>query len=184
MALESKMMELGTYMPHFQLNDTMSGSSFNSDLLKGNNASVVFFICNHCPYVQNMMKELVEIAYKYIEKGVKFVAINSNDIENYPLDHPDIMSVVGKMSKFPFPYLFDETQLVAREFDAACTPDFFVFNKDLKLAYRGRFDESRPGNGIVPTGNDIKEALDAIINNTSVRSVQYPSIGCGIKWKK
>lgn len=182
-ATESKMMELGTQAPYFNLFDTISRNMLSIYDIKSEKAMVVMFICNHCPYVQHVMNTVLNIAREYSKKGIAFVAINSNDIVNYPLDHPDIMEIVGKMAAFPFPYLFDENQTVAKAYDAACTPDFFVFNGNLKLAYRGRLDESRPKNDIKSDGKDIKNALDSILEGNPVSEIQYPSIGCNIKWK-
>ncbi len=182
-ATESKMMELGTKAPYFNLFDTISRNMLSINDIKSEKAMVVMFICNHCPYVQHVMNTVLNIAREYSEKGIAFVAISSNDIVNYPLDHPDIMEIVGKMAAFPFPYLFDENQTVAKAYDAACTPDFFVFNGNLKLAYRGRLDESRPKNDIKSDGKDLKKALDSILEGNPVSEIQYPSIGCNIKWK-
>lgn len=182
-ATESKMMELGTQAPYFNLFDTISRNMLSIYDIKSEKAMVVMFICNHCPYVQHVMNTVLNIAREYSKKGIAFVAISSNDIVNYPLDHPDIMEIVGKMAGFPFPYLFDENQTVAKAYEAACTPDFFVFNENLKLAYRGRLDESRPKNDIKSDGKDIKNALDSILEGNPVSEIQYPSIGCNIKWK-
>lgn len=182
-ATESKMMELGTQAPYFNLFDTISRNMLSIYDIKSEKATVVMFICNHCPYVQHVMNTVLNIAREYSKMGIAFVAISSNDIVNYPLDHPDIMEIVGKMAAFPFPYLFDENQTVAKAYDAACTPDFFVFNGNLKLAYRGRLDESRPKNDIKSDGKDLKKALDSILEGNPVSEIQYPSIGCNIKWK-
>lgn len=182
-ATESKMMALGTKAPYFNLFDTISRNMYSIDELKSDKATVVMFICNHCPYVQHVMKTVLDIAHEYKEKGVAFVAISSNDIVNYPLDHPDIMEIAGKMASFPFPYLFDENQSVAKAYDAACTPDFYVFDGNLSLAYRGRLDESRPKNDILSDGKDLRNALDSILEGNTVNEKQYPSIGCNIKWK-
>ena len=183
-AAESNMLPLGTKAPYFQLYDTISKDMVSLNDIKSDKATVVMFICNHCPYVHHVMKKLLKTAYEYMEKGVSFVAISSNDIENYPQDHPDLMKMIADMCQFPFPYLYDETQTVANEYKAACTPDFYIFNKDLKLVYRGRFDETRPQMGVKPTGKDLKKALDAILENREVDPKQFPSIGCSIKWKK
>jgi thiol-disulfide isomerase/thioredoxin len=182
-ATESNMMALGTQAPYFNLFDAISRKMCSIDEIKSEKATVIMFICNHCPYVQHVMKTVLDIARKYQELGVAFVAISSNDIENYPLDHPDIMEIVGKMAAFSFPYLFDENQSVAKAFDAACTPDIYIFDSNLKLAYRGRLDESRPKNNIISDGKDIRNALDAILQGNQVNEKQYPSIGCNIKWK-
>jgi peroxiredoxin len=183
-ATESTMMALGTQAPYFQLFDTLSSDLVSLQQTKGEKGTVVMFICNHCPYVQHVMKTVVDIALDFKTKGIGFVAISSNDVENYPLDHPDIMKVVGLMCRFPFPYLYDETQAVAKAYDAACTPDFFVFDNDLRLAYRGRLDGSRPNSDIECDGNELKNALDALVQGTNIEPRQLPSIGCNIKWKK
>lgn len=183
-AAESNMLALGTEAPYFQLYDTISKDLVSTKDLKADKATVIFFICNHCPYVHHVMKRFLEIANDFISKGVKFAAISSNDVENYPQDHPDLMKMMGDMCRFPFPYLYDETQSVAKDYQAACTPDFYIFDKDLKLAYRGRFDETRPQSGKEPTGKDFEAALNNIVSGKEVDSKQFPSIGCSIKWKK
>ena len=183
-ATESNMLALGTKAPYFQLYDTVSKDMVSLDDVKSDKATVIVFICNHCPYVHHVMPRLLEVAREYMKKGVSFVAISSNDVENYPQDHPDIMSIMAGMCHFPFPYLYDETQEVARSYKAACTPDFYVFDKDLKLAYRGRFDETRPQSGKEATGEDLIKALDALLEGRPVDPRQFPSIGCSIKWKK
>jgi thiol-disulfide isomerase/thioredoxin len=141
------------------------------------------FICNHCPYVIHVNRQIVDLANEYLQKGIGFVAISSNDVVNYPDDAPNIMKVVGNALKYPFPYLYDETQEVAKAYDAACTPDFYVFDKDDNLVYRGRLDEHRPSSGNEPTGRDLRNALDAVLKQTKVNERQYPSAGCNIKWK-
>ncbi len=183
-ATESNMLALGTKAPYFQLYDTISKEMVSIDDVKSDKATVVIFICNHCPYVHHIMQKFIEIAKEFISKGVGFVAISSNDVENYPQDHPDLMKMMADMCQLPFPYLYDETQLVAKEYQAACTPDLYIFDKDLKLAYRGRFDETRPQSGKKATGIDFKNALDDILNEKEVQAKQFPSIGCNIKWKK
>ena len=183
-AVESNMLALGTKAPYFQLYDTISKDMVSLDDIKSSKATVVMFICNHCPYVHHVMRHVLDMVREYQDKGVSFVAISSNDIENYPQDHPEIMKMIADMCQFPFPYLYDETQEVAREYKAACTPDFYVFDKDMKLAYRGRFDSSRPQSGTTPTGEDLRKALDAILEGKKPDEKQYPSIGCSIKWKK
>lgn len=183
-AVESNMLPLGTKAPYFQLFDTVSKDLVSIDNLKSDKATVVFFICNHCPYVHHIMKRFLEIANEFIPKGVRFAAISSNDVDNYPQDHPDIMKTIADMSRFPFPYLYDETQSVAKVYQAACTPDFYIFDKEMKLAYRGRFDETRPQSGVEATGIDFKNALQDIGDGNEVKAKQLPSIGCSIKWKK
>ena len=146
------------------------------------NGTVVMFICNHCPFVIHVIDEIVSISENYKE-NISFVAISSNDVINYPDDSPDHMKKLAVNKNFSFPYLFDETQEVAKSFDAACTPDFFLYNNESKLVYRGQMDDSRPGNGIPVTGNDLKSALDNLIKNKEISAEQKPSIGCNIKWK-
>lgn len=179
----SRMLPLGTKAPPFKLRSPVNEKEFSLDELKSDKATVVMFICNHCPYVKHVQRGLVELANDYIPKGVSFIAINSNDVEKYPEDSPANMKSVALRLGYPFPYLFDETQEVARAYDAACTPDFYVFDSGLKLAYRGQMDDSRPGNGKPVTGKDIREALDRILKGDPVGADQVPSIGCNIKWK-
>ena len=181
---ESNMLPLGSAAPPFALPDTVSGKTIRLADISSDKATVVMFICNHCPYVLHVHEELVRLANDYITKGVAFVAISSNDVEHYPQDGPDKMKVHAEKWKYPFPYLYDESQNVARAFDAACTPDIYVFDKELKLAYRGRLDDSKPSNGIPLTGKDLRGALDAMLTGHPVAEKQYPSGGCNIKWKK
>ena len=142
------------------------------------------FICNHCPYVIHVNDELVRVANDYKEQGVSFVAISSNDVVNYPADSPDKMRVLAEKLQYPFPYLYDETQDVARAYDAACTPDFYVFDAERKLTYRGRLDKSRPGNPEDCNGEDLRKATDGTIVVAAPIEKQYPSAGCNIKWFK
>jgi thiol-disulfide isomerase/thioredoxin len=141
-------------------------------------------ICNHCPYVKHIIERVTKVAKNYHPKGVSFIGISSNDIINYPEDSPDNMKELGINLGFTFPYLFDESQDVARQYDAACTPDFFVFNSELKLVYHGQFDDSRPKNDIPVTGIDLTKALDNLINGNQIDTNQKQSIGCSIKWKQ
>lgn len=141
------------------------------------------FICNHCPYVKHVNKELTRLANDYLPKGVNFIAINSNDVENYPDDSPENMKKTALAEGYPFPYLFDETQEVAKAYQAACTPDFFVFDANLVLVYRGQLDDSRPGNQVEVTGNSIRKALDSLLADQPIKFEQKPSLGCNIKWK-
>lgn len=182
-ATPSTMVPLGTQAPDFTLPDTLSGNVYSLQDLRGDLATVVMFICNHCPYVRLLNDEIIRVAMKYQMRGIKFIAISSNDVEQYPDDGPEKMHDVGKSLGYPFPYLYDETQDVARAYDAACTPDFFVFDADLRLRYRGQFDDARPKNGIKPTGRDLSEALDALIAGQLPSENQVPGIGCNIKWK-
>ncbi len=182
---ESNMLPLGTTAPDFTLPDTVSGQTVMlADVAAGKEALVVMFLCNHCPYVIHVNPEIVRLANDYIGKGVGFVAISSNDVANYPDDAPDKMKIVAAQAGYPFPYLYDETQAVARAYDAACTPDFYVFDKKNRLAYRGRLDASRPNSGTPLTGRDLRAALDAVLAGHLPPEPQYPSGGCNIKWKK
>ena len=178
----SNMLPLGTTAPNFSLLDTISDKSLELNSLKGDTATVIMFICNHCPFVIHVNKTLVKIAKDYIDKGIRCIAISSNDVVNYPQDSPEKMKRHAKSEGYPFPYLYDESQTVAKAYDAACTPDFYVFDSNLKLTYRGQLDDSRPGNGIPVTGTDLRYALDCLINKTKNDELQKPSIGCGIKW--
>ena len=179
----SNMLPLGTKAPSFVLPDTISDTQISLANCKGKKATVIMFICNHCPFVKHINKAIVLLAKDYQNKGIGFVAISNNDAENYPEDAPDKMKLNAKNEGFLFPYLYDQTQEVAKAYDAACTPDFYVFDTELKLAYRGQLDDSRPGNGLPVTGKDIRNALDAIIIGNPVSKNQKPSIGCNIKWK-
>ena len=180
----SSMLALGTKAPNFELLDTVSGKIVSLNELKSDKATVVMFICNHCPYVKHIQGELVQLAKDYQAKGVSFIAISSNDVEEYPEDAPKEMVKIAKQLNYSFPYLYDETQLTAKNYKAVCTPDFFVFDKDLHCVYRGQLDGSTPGNGTPVTGNALRAALDNILINKSVISDQKPSMGCNIKWKK
>lgn len=179
----SNMLPLGTQAPDFSLPDTVSGSIVTLNSIKGKKGTVVMFICNHCPFVIHVNPEIVNIANTYGQKGIGFVAISSNDVENYPQDSPEKMKIHAKKEGYPFPYLYDESQETAKAYDAACTPDFYVFNENLKLVYRGQLDNSRPENGIPLTGEDLRHALDCLIENKENTKLQKPSIGCNIKWK-
>jgi len=177
------MIPLGTPAQDFTLPDAITGSSFSLEELKGDNATVIMFICNHCPFVIHVVDQLISLPLDYMLKGISFTAVSSNDIISYPQDSPGKMREFGKKHGFSFPYLYDESQDVARSYSAACTPDFFIFNKDMRLVYRGQMDNSRPGNNIPVTGSDIRNALDRVIEGKEVDPVQRPSIGCSIKWK-
>jgi peroxiredoxin len=177
----STMLPLGTAAPHFQLRATdgsmVSLDNFNNKLL------VVAFICNHCPFVKHIRSRLAEVAKTYQAKGVGFVAINSNDIVAFPADDMDKMRDEVKATGYTFPYLLDENQAIAKAYDAACTPDFYLFDANRKLIYRGQFDGSRPGNDIPVSGEDLCAAMDAALQGRQVSDQQKPSIGCNIKWK-
>ncbi|MEQ9619192.1 MAG: thioredoxin family protein [Deltaproteobacteria bacterium] len=179
----SNMVPLGTKAPGFKLWDPVGDKELSLDELKSDEATVIMFICNHCPYVKHVQKGLVELANDYIPKGISFIAINSNDVEKYPEDSPANMKKVAEKLGYPFEYLFDETQEVARAYGAACTPDFYIFDSDLNCVYRGQMDDSRPGNGKPVTGEHIRSALDSILKGEPVAEDQIPSIGCNIKWK-
>lgn len=183
MFTESTMLPLGTYAPYFELPDAVSGKMLSLDEIASEVATVVMFLCNHCPYVKHVNREIVRLANDYIPRGVRFVGISSNDVEKYPEDSPEKMKELAETEKYPFPYLYDETQKVARAYDAACTPDFYLFDGDHKLVYRGRLDGSRPKNDVPLTGADLRAAIDAVIENRPVTEKQYPSGGCNIKWK-
>lgn len=174
---------LGFTAPAFSLPDTISGTVKSLDELKSSKATVIMFICNHCPFVVHVKDELVKLANDYIPEGISFIAISSNDVIKYPQDGPDKMKEFATVNQFPFPYLYDETQEVARAYSAACTPDFSIFDGDLKCVYRGQLDDSRPSNGKSVTGKDIREALDNILAGKPVSADQKVSIGCNIKWK-
>jgi peroxiredoxin len=176
------MRELGTAMPSFDLPDTVSGKRVSSSSLNGKPA-VVIFICNHCPYVKHIRQGLADFGRLCQARGVGMVAISSNDIAQYPDDGPDAMALEAEQSGYVFPYLFDETQEVARAFDAACTPDLYIYDAQGKLAYRGQFDDSRPKNDVPVTGKDARAAVEALLDGRLPSSDQKPSIGCNIKWK-
>ncbi len=182
---ESTMMNLGTLAPDFILPDTKTGKVLSLKDLKGEKATLIMFICNHCPYVIHVMPEILRIEANCLEKGVHIIAISSNDVEAYPQDSPENMKGFSSTWGFSFPYLYDESQEVAKAYDAACTPDFFLFNANLKLSYRGRLDESRPRVQIPKplTGKDLRGALNALLAEQSVSEIQFPSMGCNIKWK-
>jgi thiol-disulfide isomerase/thioredoxin len=175
---------LNSKAPDFTLPDTISGQLRSLSDLKSDKATVIMFICNHCPYVKHINKGLVALAEKYIRKGVSFIAINSNDTTRYPDDAPDLMTQVAQMNHYPFPYLFDENQDVARAYDAACTPEFYVFDQDLALVYHGQMDDSRPSLDVPVTGKDLALALDLTLGGEKFTGAQKPGIGCGIKWKQ
>ena len=173
----------GTIAPDFTLPDTLSGENRSLSDVKGKWGTIVMFICNHCPFVLHVNAELVRIANDYQSRGFGFVAISSNDAVNYPQDGPELMKTHGIKMGYPFPYLYDETQDVAKAYDAACTPDLYVFDKNLKSVYHGQLDDSRPGNGIPVTGKDIRAVLETILSRRIYKGPEKPSIGCNIKWK-
>ena len=178
------MLPLGTQAPDFALEDQVDGQTKNLYDLRGDQATVVMFLCNHCPYVLYINPEIVRITADYAAKGISFIGINSNDATMYPEDAPDKMTEHAKAVGYDFPYLYDETQAVAKAYDAACTPDFYVFDANLRLVYRGQLDESRPKrNPVATTGADLRAALNAVLAAQPAVAVQRPSGGCNIKWK-
>ena len=180
----SKMVPLGTTAPEFYLKDTNSSEWFSFADLKGEKGTLVLFICNHCPYVHHVIEEVLMIANDYRVQGIGIIAISSNDILNYPLDAPELMTEFAFENNFEFPYLYDETQEVAKAYGAACTPDFFLFDTQDKLVYRGQLDDSRPGNNLALSGNDLRGAIDGVLYNRTINPIQKPSIGCSKKKKK
>ncbi|HEY1987283.1 MAG TPA: thioredoxin family protein [Terracidiphilus sp.] len=176
-------LELGTEAPDFALTDVVTGKTVRRDDFRGQKGLLVMFICTHCPFVKHVEKGLAALGMDYDGEPVSLVAISSNDAEMYPEDGPDGLKQQAETMGFRFPYLYDESQKVARAYDAACTPDFFLFNADLKLVYRGQFDKSRPGNGIPVTGEDLRAAIDSLLAGRAIEGEQRPSIGCNIKWK-
>ena len=179
----SNMVSLGTKAPDFSLFDVVSEESKNLNELKGKNGSVIMFICNHCPYVKHVNKTIVELANKFKDDEVNFIAISSNDVINYPEDSPELMKLNAEQNKFTFPYLYDESQAVAKAYHAACTPDFYLFDADGLLVYRGQLDPSRPGGDVPVTGCDLRAAIDGLLAGQSPVEEQIPSLGCNIKWK-
>ncbi|HSZ24166.1 MAG TPA: thioredoxin family protein [Cytophagaceae bacterium] len=183
-AVSSTMMPLGTLATDFLLIDTVSQKKFSLQELKSEKATLVMFICNHCKYVKHIHATLVNILHAAIPKGLSVIAISANDVVNFPEDAPQLMKQQALESGYLFPYLYDETQEVARAYDAACTPDFFLFDGNMKLVYRGQFDNSRPKNELPVTGKDLNEAIMAVLSGKQVNIEQRPSIGCNIKWKE
>lgn len=181
---ESTMLPLGTLAPNFDLIDVLTDSSFKLTDQSDYTATVVMFICNHCPYVKHINEQLVNVANRYLLKNIRFIAISSNDASTYPDDSPENMKISAKELNYPFPYLYDESQEVAKAYNAACTPDFYIFNQKLALVYRGQFDDSRPGKDLAVTGESISHALDCLIHNKKIDFDQKPSLGCNIKWKE
>ncbi|MEM7017777.1 MAG: thioredoxin family protein [Pseudomonadota bacterium] len=182
-ATPSNMLPLGTTAPDFTLPDTVSDQTLSLQTLKSDKATLVMFICNHCPYVIHVADELVKLSQDYTPQGVSLVAISANDVDNYPADAPDKMKALANTWGNPFPYLYDESQATAKAYKAACTPDFYLFDGELKCAYRGQLDGSRPGNNTPVTGKDLRAALDNLLAGKPVDPNQTPSIGCNIKWK-
>jgi len=179
----STMLPLGTPAPYFSLTDTVSGKPVSLADLKDRKALLVMFLCNHCPYVKHLKSALAQLGKDYAGKDVAIVAISANDPVTHPDDAPDKLAADAKANGYTFPFLFDDTQKVAQAYKAACTPDFFVFDASRTLAYRGQFDDSRPGNGKPVTGSDLRAALDAVVAEQAASSKQQPSLGCNIKWR-
>lgn len=179
----STMLELGTTAPDFALADVVTGRTISLATLQGNHALLVMFICRHCPFVKHVQQELARIGNDYLGMALDIVAISSNDAGNYPDDAPEHLKEMAVEQRFAFPVLFDDTQEVAKAYMAACTPDFFLFDKSRKLAYRGQLDDSRPDSGIPVTGRDLRAAIDAVLAGRPAAAEQRPSIGCNIKWK-
>lgn len=179
----SNIFENGKIAPDFSLIDTITDSVKNLKELKGRNGTIIMFICNHCPFVIHVNNELVKLANDFIPKGINFIAISSNDVNYYMQDGPNYMKRVALHLKYPFPYLYDESQKVAKAYNAACTPDFYLFDSNLKSVYHGQLDDSRPGNGIPVNGKDLRLAIANVLENKKNSETQKPSIGCSIKWK-
>lgn len=180
---ESTMLEIGTPAPDFMLPDTLSDSNRSLAEVSGEAGTLMYFICNHCPYVLYVIEELVQVANDYKLKGIGTLAISSNDVVKYEVDSPENMKAFATNSGFTFPYLYDESQEVARAYDAACTPDLYLFDAAGKLYYRGRLDSNRPGSGKAPNGLDLRNAIDDLLAGRPSPEKQYPSAGCNIKWK-
>ncbi|MBL1175889.1 thioredoxin family protein [Pantanalinema sp. GBBB05] len=179
----STMLALGTPAPAFALPDVVSGQSISLTTFADRTALLVMFICQHCPYVKHVQAELAQMGQDYHHQSLGIVAISANDITNYPNDAPPYLKEMAQTLGFPFPLCYDETQEVAKAYTAACTPDFFLFDRDQRLAYRGQLDDSRPGNGLPVTGTDLRAAIDLVLAGQPVPADQKPSIGCNIKWK-
>ena len=179
---ESTMLPLGTSAPDFTLEDVISRKTISLDTFKGKKGLLVMFICQHCPFVKHVEEQLGQIGHDYVDKGIGILAISSNSIDSHPQDSPENMREQVERARFNFPYVYDATQEVAKRYTAACTPDFFLFDSDFKLAYRGQLDDSRPGNNLPVDGKDLRAALDNIVNGDSIPEAQKPSIGCNIKW--
>ncbi|MBU2710021.1 thioredoxin family protein [Zooshikella harenae] len=179
----SSMLPLGTKAPNFNLFNTINQQYLSLNQVKKDAGLLVMFICNHCPYVKHILEGLITLGHDYLDKEIGIVAICSNDAITHPDDSPEKMQQLANKKQFPFPYLHDESQQVARAYHAECTPDFFLFDHNLSCVYRGQFDGARPGNSTPITGQDLRAAMDALLSNTSISSEQKPSIGCNIKWK-
>ena len=179
----STMLSLGTAAPEFQLPDVVSGKTISLDTFTGSQALLVMFICQHCPFVKHIKSELAKIGQDYSQQPLGIVAISANDVANYPNDSPEKLKQMAEEFNFNFPVCYDESQEVSKAYTAACTPDFFLFDRDNKLAYRGQLDDSRPSTDIPVTGKDLRLAIDAVLQDRTLEIEQKPSIGCNIKWK-
>lgn len=179
----STMLALGAKIPDFELLDVVSGRVFSSDDLSPNKLTLVMFICNHCPFVIHLHEGISRFADDYGDKALHIIAVSSNDVEHYPQDDPEAMKDLAQNLGWTFPYLYDESQQVAKAFKAACTPDFYLFDQQRKLAYRGQFDGSRPGNNVSVSGADLRTAVDSLLKGEPAQENQLPSLGCNIKWK-
>ena len=184
MAEQSKMVALGSAAPDFALPDTGSGRIVTLEELADSPAVLVAFLCNHCPYVKHVLDGFVSFARDYGPRGLAVVAISANDAEAFPDDAPPEMAKLAKARQFPFPYLYDESQAIAAAYGAACTPDFFLFDRDRHLAYRGQFDSSRPRGTTPVTGGDLRAAVDAVLEGRAPSTEQFASVGCSIKWRE
>jgi peroxiredoxin len=184
MAATSTMTELGSRLPEFALPDVTTGRLVSHADVSGSKALLIMFICRHCPYVAHVREEIARLAVDYADADVSIVAISSNDPEAYPEDAPESLAEEARQAGYGFPYLFDETQHAAKAFGAACTPDFFLYDENRALVYRGQLDDSRPRNGLPVTGRDLREAIDAVLEGRAVSSDQRPSVGCSIKWRR
>ena len=179
--VESTHFEIGKTAPNFELLNTINDQTSTLSQLKGEKGTAIFFICNHCPFVIHILDELIQLGKDYANSGINLIAISSNNIDSHPQDGPKFMKTVGE--KLGFPYLFDASQEVAHAYSAVCTPDLYLFDAELKLTYHGQLDDSRPGNTIPVSGNDLRNAMDHLLAGTSNSAEQKPSIGCSIKWK-
>ena len=179
----SNMLALGTQAPNFLLPNTIDSKAYSYDNISGAKGTVVMFICNHCPYVIHVLEGIVAMAKDYQYSGIGFVAISSNDVVNYPSDDPVFMKKTAEKYIFTFPYLYDETQDVAKKYKAECTPEFYLFNQNRKLVYRGRMDETSPGSNTAPSAKDLRVAIKSLLMNQPISDEQFPSMGCNIKWK-
>ncbi len=173
---------IGASAPYFSLPNVLDGKIVSLDEFKGKKGVLVMFICNHCPYVKHIRGKLVELVHEYMERGIGVVAINSNSTMTHPQDGPESMKELALKEKWKFPFLFDETQETAKAYKAVCTPEFFLLDSDFKLYYHGQFDDSRPGNDVPVTGNDLKKAFDGLLSGQPPPTNQRPSAGCSIKW--